>query len=256
MVEFEQISYPQPHPQLRAMGEPPDRRVPWGSIAGLLIFLIILIGGAVWFLSGDDGDADEAEVTAGSTTTTTTTTTLGPTTTPAPTTSEVPESAADLGPPTLSVNSTVSTVGLDTVEFGMTVARAQIAAGAYMAPTGPIGDCYTVLPDGGPNGVTFTVLNSTIERVDIDAGSITTRSGIGIGTREEVITDLFGDQLERAVNDDGTVDLIFVPTDPGDADFRVVFTISNGAVLRFRSGRMPGILDAAPCMSVVPEAEG
>ena len=159
----------------------------------------------------------------------------------------MPDDVADLGPPTLSVNSTVSTVGMDTVVFGMTVSRAQQAAGAFMIPTGPVSECYQVLPDGGPTGVTFTVFSSTIERVDIDGGSVTTRSGIGVGTPEEVVTDLFGAQIERSVNDDGTVDLIFVPSDPGDAEFRVIFTVSNGEVIRFRSGKMPDILEAVPC---------
>ena len=225
-----------------------SRRPPWGSIAGLLVFLIVLAGGALWFFGGDDDTSDtEVAATTSTTLVATTTTAIGPTTTPAPTTSAVPSSAADLGPPTLSINSTVSTVGVDTVVFGMTVARAQVAAGAFMIPTGPVGECYGVLPDGGPNGVTFTVIEGTIERVDIDAGSVTTRSGLGIGTPEDVVVDLFGDQIERSVNDDGTVDLIFVPSDAGDASFRVIFTVSDGTVLRYRSGKMPEILLAAPC---------
>jgi hypothetical protein len=213
----------------------------------LLIVLIVMVGAAVWVLRRGGDDSGAAELAAASSSTTTTTTTIGPTTTPAPTTSAVPADAGNLGPPTLSVSSTVSTVGLDTVVFGMTVARAQEAAGAFMIPTGPVGECYGVLADGGPNGVTFTVIGGTIERVDIDAGSVTTRSGIGVGTPEQVVTDLFGDQIERSVNDDGTVDLIFVPSDAGDADYRVIFTVSEGKVLRYRAGKVPDILAAAPC---------
>lgn len=242
-MEYEQITYPQQ--QLRGMAEP--RRPPYGAIAGLLVLLIVIVGGALWFLGGDDGD-DEAEVVASSTTTTTATTTIRPTTTPPTTTSSLPPEAGEFGPPTLSVNSTVSTVGLDTVTFGMNVARAQEAAGTFLVPTGPISECYTVIPNEGPEGVTFTVIGGTVERVDIDDGSVTTRSGLGIGTPENVIVDLFGDQLERTVNDDGTVDLIFVPTDEGDANFRVVFTIADGTVLRYRSGKVPEILAATPCI--------
>lgn len=241
-MEFEQISYPQ-H-QVLAVGR--RGRPPWGSIAVLLIVLIVMVGAALWVLrrGGDDpGVAELAEPSS----TTTTTTTIGPTTTPAPTTSAVPADAGNLGPPTLSENSTVSTVGLDTVAFGMTVARAQEAAGAFLIPTGPVGDCYGVLADGGPDGVAFTVIGGTIERVDIDAGPVTTRSGIGVGTPEEVVTDLFGDQIERSVNDDGTVDLVFVPSDAGDADYRVIFTVAAGEVLRYRAGKMPDILTPAPC---------
>lgn len=249
-MEFEQISYPQP--QLRALTEE-RRRPPWGAIAGLLVALIVLVGGALWFIRDDDGADTEAVATT--TTTVATTTTFGPTTTPPPTTDAVPDEAADLGPPTLSANSTVSTVGMDTVVFGMTVTQAQQAAGAFMIPTGPVSDCYQVIPDGGPEGVTFTVIAGTIERVDIDAGSVTTRSGIGVGTPEDVVTDLFGNQIERSVNDDGTVELIFVPSDPGDAEFRVIWTVAGGEVLRFRAGKLPDITRATACAGV-PDSGG
>jgi len=93
------------------------------------------------------------------------------------------------------------------------------------------------------------VSSGTIERVDITSGPITTRSGLGIGTSEARIVESLGDKLDRKVNDDGSVDLIFVPTDPNDADFRVIFTIVDGVVDSFRSGRVPLVSTADACQA-------
>ncbi|MBT7429505.1 MAG: hypothetical protein HN783_06810, partial [Ilumatobacter sp.] len=49
------------------------------------------------------------------------------------------------------------------------------------------------------------------------------------------------------INDDSSVDLIFVPQDEDDAEFRVIFTIRDGVVETFRSGRIPLVLEQSPC---------
>ena len=160
-----------------------------------------------------------------------------------------PKNPEQFGPPTLSARSTVSTVGLDTVHFGMTVADAQKAAGTVLVPAGPTGPCYHVVPHDAPEGIVFLVHEGTIERVDINSGSITTRSGVGVGSPESMVTDLFDDAIERQVRIDGTVDLVFVPHDPGDRDFRVVFNVSEGEVRAFKSGRLPQVMLDTGCES-------
>ena len=206
---------------------------------------------------GEDGSEDDPEpsATTDETTTTaaTTTTTAGPTTTVAATTTTIttvpPDNPDQYGPPTLSGRSTVSTVGLDTVTFGMTVAQAQEAAGTVLVPAGPTGSCYHVVPHDAPEGIVFLVHQGTIERVDINSGPITTRSGVGVGSPETMVTDLFGDSIERQVRVDGTVDLVFVPSDPGDRNFRVVFNVSEGEVRAFKSGRLPQVMLDTGCES-------
>lgn len=150
---------------------------------------------------------------------------------------------------TLGANSSVSTVGLDTVTFGLTVKQAELAAGTPMTPCEPVSNCYRVTPLDAPKGISFVVDAGTIERVDITEGPITTRSGLGVGTKESRIVELLGNKLDRKVNDDGSIDLIFVPTDPNDAEFRVIFTIRDGVVVTFRSGRVPLVLPAEACSS-------
>ena len=245
----------------------------------MLVTLIVIVGAALFVVTWSSDDGDEA--TAASTTTlaasttsstSTTTTTSAPTTTTIPvecsneptdnaetsdasttTTTEAAESdGEETEAPTTTVlnlgtNDSISTVGLGEVTFGMTVAQAQVAAGTDLINCAPASDCYRVTPAQGPEGISFLVTESTIERVDIVAGPLTTRSGIGIGSPEDDIINLFGDQIETQVNDDSSVDLIFVPQDESDAEFRVIFTIRDGVVETFRSGRIPQVTVQNPC---------
>ena len=191
------------------------------------------------------GSTEDGSTTTSTSATTSTTTTVQATTTTI--TTVPPDNPEQFGPPTLSNRSTVSTVGLDEVHFGMTVAAAQQAAGTVLVPAGPTGACYHVVPHDAPDGIVFLVHSGTIERVDINSGPITTRSGVGVGSPESMVTDLFGDRIEREVRVDGTVDLVFVPRDAGDQDYRVVFNISEGAVRAFKSGRLPMVMLDTGC---------
>ncbi len=197
-----------------------------------------------------DTEIDEPPASTSTTTTSTstTTTTVGATTTTF--VIEEPEDTEDFGTPTLSARSTVSTVGLDEVTFGMTLAKAQEAAGTALVPIGPTGTCYHVVPYDAPEGIVFLVSHGTIERVDINAAPITTRSGVGVGSPESMVLGLFGDSIVRQEREDGTVDLIFVPSDPGDQNFRVVFNIVDGEVRAYKSGRMPLIMGDTGCGDV------
>ncbi|MXV99610.1 MAG: hypothetical protein F4126_08590 [Acidimicrobiaceae bacterium] len=200
--------------------------------------------------ASDAADVTDASDTPDTSASPTSTTVAITTTVPATTTTITtvpPENPGQFGPPTLSNRSTVSTVGLDEVHFGMTVADAQEAAGTVLVPAGPTGACYHVVPHDAPEGIVFLVHAGTIERVDINSGPITTRSGVGVGSPESMVTDLFGDRIEREVRVDGTVDLVFVPRDAGDQNYRVVFNISEGMVRAYKSGRLPMVMLDTGC---------
>ena len=252
------------------------------QIAVTLVALIFIVAAALLIISrGDDEDPEDASPTTSSTTTRSTTTsdtasdTGGddaddPTETPVTTstTTSIPLSVpvnvpvvctadgagaqvvadvAEDAVPQLGSNSSISTVGLGIVTFGLTVANAAEVSGSAMLSCELLSECYHVTPAAAPPGISFLVHASTIERVDIVGGPITTRSGIGIGTTAEHLVNTFGDQLERQVIDADTVNLIFVPSDASDANFRVVFTVEDGEVTTYRSGRLPMILQDNPC---------
>ncbi len=200
------------------------------------------------------GGGDEAASTEGTTTTATaapavTTTTSTARVTFDTTTPTVPADR-DCTASSFNADSSVSTVGLDAVVFGMTPASAEAATNSCLiADRDSNRDCYYVRPAGGPEGVAFLVTEGTIERVDVYAGTITTRSGIGIGSTEQQVRDLFGAQIEDRAHPtiDGGSELLFVPQDEADRQFRVIFEIDGGTVIGYRSGRLPQIDPTATC---------
>lgn len=143
--------------------------------------------------------------------------------------------------PTLSGADTVSTTGLGPVKIGMTVEEASLAAGrAIEGPHAP--DCFYVEP-AGLEGVGFMITNESIARVDITSGPITTTSGAGIGMTEQEIKDLFPGQIEvepHKYSDVGHY-LVFVPSDPADADKRLIFETDGATVTSYRAGTLPEV---------------
>ncbi|MFT7475854.1 MAG: hypothetical protein ACI81L_002796 [Verrucomicrobiales bacterium] len=212
------------------------------SIAGAAAILILLSG-----CGGDDeatvGTVPPASITPSTVAPATTTTT---TSTIATTTTETPNL---VGSPEFDTTSSVSTVGIDAVIFGMTVARAERAVeGSFVPVSEPINQaCHQVRPAGGPLGVLLTVTAGTVERVDIINPDITTRSGAGVGMSEDGLASLFGERLTTESSNTGGNRIVFTPSDPGDADFRVIFETDGAVVTSFRSGRLPQVEPTTPC---------
>jgi hypothetical protein len=199
---------------------------------------------------GGDDTSDTTTTTTRPTTTTTapTTTTSSTTTSSTTTTSTLDISAIN---PNISKDSKVTTAGLGPVRVGMNPQEANVAAGYDLAVANVFeGDsCYYL--DAAPvlPGVAFMVNDGTIARVDVTAGSVSTRSGARIGMSAQEIKDLFPGQIEELPHQftDGTY-LIFVPRDEADKQFRVVWeTDFNGTVLNYRSGRLPEVLWTEGC---------
>jgi len=229
--------------------------------AWLVALVGILFVAAVLLLGTCNPTSQVVDTTAVTTSTVATTTTPVATTTP--TTTVVTPAATttfdptligtlppveDLGSPTLGYLSTVSTVGLDAVIFGMTANSAQRAAGTRFTPITPVGECYLATPDDAPAGITFWVVAGTVERVDIDTTEITTRSGAGIGNTEGRIVDMFGERIQTSPLPDGSGNLLaYVPRDESDKIFRVMFQSDGEQITRFWSGRLPWAEELGGC---------
>lgn len=205
-------------------------------------WLVLLLVGLVATSCGDDGDERDAVST--SVTSTSVATTTGPDSEATTTTDTSPECRADS-----LEGGTISTVGFDDITFGMTVVEAEAESGVCLRPDRPVNqECYRVVPDPGPDGISFLVTEGTIERVDVFGGSVTTRSGIGLGSSEAEVAEQFGVALEvRPHPQGGGNELVLVPTDEADAEFRVVFETNGETVTRYRSGRRPQVDDPLPC---------
>ena len=218
------------------------------AVAGIALVLVAF----VLFLgtcgqSGNDAPPD-TPTTSTSTTSTTSTSTTTTTTTLDPASLGTLPPVEGIGSPTLGSTSSVSTVGLDTVHFGMTAAAAQRAAGSRFTPVTPVGPCYLATPDDAPDGITFWIVDGTVERVDIDTDEIDTKSGGRIGRTEEWIRGTWPDRIQASPLPDGTGNLLaFVPRDESDQEFRVMFQTDGQEVVRMWSGRLPWVEELGGC---------
>ncbi len=211
----------------------------------IIVTMLVCVSGVLAACGGDEENATVGTVPAASITPSTTATTTTVTTTT--TTTQAPDFD---GVAAFDDSSSVSTVGIDAVTFGMTVSRAEAAVEAAFVPVEPTFDneCYVIRPEGGPAGVVLTVTAGTIERVDITNDRITTRSGAGVGMSEQGLNDLFGASLTTTARPGGGNTITFTPSDAGDAEFRVIFETDGSVVTSFRSGRVPQVLSTeSPC---------
>lgn len=151
-----------------------------------------------------------------------------------------PPTTYELGEAAFDSRSRVTTVGIGDIYFGSWFRDAEAAARTEWVgiPEGTIPECLVVTPVNGPEGVEVWLWRGYVERVDISNSDIRTRSGYGVGTSLDSLKEALGSRLRETVNDDGTTTAEFVPEDPGDAVFRIVFEVSSeGNVTSYRSGR-------------------
>lgn len=211
----------------------------------------VALATAVTVAAGCGGSGSGAEIaTPPSTGFTPKTAPAAPTSEATTTTVAGPTTTGDFGTPTLGDASTISTVGLDEVHFGMTLDEAQEAAGSELVTDGTREpSCFLASPAAGVAGVTFLFSDGTVERVDISAPPVATRSGAKVGSTEAQVKELYGDQIEVQPRLDGQPGnaLVFVPRDEADKDFRLVFTTDGTTVVSYRAGRVPQVLAPTGC---------
>ena len=225
------------------------------SVAGIALVLVTF----VLFLgtcsrTEVDTPAPTTTTSTSTTSTSSTTTTTSTSSTTTTTTTLDPASLGTLPPvegigsPTLGTSSSLTTVGLDTVHFGMTAAVAQRAAGSSFTPVTPRGECFLVTPDEAPEGITFWIVEGTVERVDIDTVEIGTRSGGRIGRTEDWIRHAWPDHIQASpLPDDSGNLLAFVPRDESDQEFRIMFQTDGEKVIRMWAGRLPWVAELGGC---------
>ncbi len=216
------------------------------SVAGIALVLVTFVLFLGTCSRTEDDTPAPTTTTSSSTTSTSSTTTTTTTLDPASLGTLPP--VEGIGSPTLGTSSSLTTVGLDTVHFGMTAAVAQRAAGSSFTPVTPRGECFLVTPDEAPEGITFWIVEGTVERVDIDTDEISTRSGGRIGRTEDWIRQAWPDHIQASPLPDGSGNLLaFVPRDESDREFRVMFQTDGEKVVRMWAGRLPWVAELGGC---------
>lgn len=158
---------------------------------------------------------------------------------------------ADAAPTLALLAAPLKTTGLGPIRIGMDLddLRAK-GLTPVLIEEASNGQCqyYRIKDHGEPLGL--MAIDDQVLRVDIWPGSLTTtRSGIRIGSTEQDLVRVYGEQLEATVNPvtlGKTV--IFTPQDPGEDVYRLVFeTDDQGRVTQFRAGQFPSVTWAEGC---------
>lgn len=146
----------------------------------------------------------------------------------------------------LTERSKLALDGIGPIRVGMTVDEASQAAGvrlvkSYAPPNEEF--CSYFKLQGQPQGINFMVTKSRIVRVDISNQQITTIKGIKVGDTEEQIIKAYPRQIRIIKNPLGGRgnNLIFVPQDKEDSQYRLIFETKNNRVTSFRSGQLPQV---------------
>lgn len=167
----------------------------------------------------------------------------------------------------LTEQSKVALHGIGPVRVGMTIAQAERSAKVRLVERGAragLGGCYHVWPKSGPENLGFMVISKRadnriernrdrIARVEIFGDSrITTISGARIGDTEARIKSLYPGQIKvtphEYTGDRGGHYLTFIPKDPKDRNYRLVFETDGKRVTRFRAGSLPEVEYVEGCV--------
>ncbi|MBW4521797.1 MAG: hypothetical protein KME16_19115 [Scytolyngbya sp. HA4215-MV1] len=158
----------------------------------------------------------------------------------------------------LTEQSKLAIDGIGPVRVGMTIAQAEKSAGVHLIEKGAragSGGCYYVRPQTGPANLGFMVISDRednrmvrdkdrIARVDVwRNGRITTLSGAKNGDTEARIKSLYPGKIRVTPHKyvgDGHY-LTFMPQDPEDHNYRLIFETDGKRVTQFRSGKLPEV---------------
>jgi len=146
---------------------------------------------------------------------------------------------------------TLTATGLGAVRLGMSVAAAEQALGAKLAPmsAGQEAACWqTRRADGASPQVFYMVENGVLTRIDIDRRTepavpgpeFKTAAGIGIGATEPDVIAAYGagtEILPHKYDENGHTLMVNGP----DAKSALLFETSDGKVTTFRAGLHPAV---------------
>jgi hypothetical protein len=143
-----------------------------------------------------------------------------------------------------TLQSPVWTVSLRTagpVRFGITIDDARKLLADSLPGAGLVG-CDLVKPQSAPAGLDLMVEEGRVVRVDIRDSTVPTKSGARVGDTEERIRSLYGARIRTEAHKytNGHY-LIFVPADPADSAYRLIFETDGKRVVKFRAGLRPQV---------------
>lgn len=135
------------------------------------------------------------------------------------------------------------------IELGFEPAQVTAATGGI--PVAAAGTpCHVATLDGDPYSPLFTFRDGLLVVVQVFTPGLVTRSGVGIGSTTAEVTAAYGNQVETRPHPSGDPArqlLVFVPTDPENQIFRLVFDVTDDRVTTLRFGATEIVADQPGC---------
>ena len=137
--------------------------------------------------------------------------------------------------------------GLGPVRIGMTLEEARAASGLPMVyREEPY--CVSYRTDGRPDGLAFVATNGNhrLDLIEVTAPTITTLSGIRVGSTLSEARRTYGNRLQGSVQD-GRGKLVLVPEDPALSRFALALLVSDNRVAAMQAGLRAVVQSDEPC---------
>jgi len=137
----------------------------------------------------------------------------------------------------------ITTAGYGPAKIGMSVAAASKALGMKLVSEGPVDnpECHYLRPEPAVEGLWFMISKDRVVRVEVNAGGIKTRSGLGIGDGEARVKELFGPAVEVTPHKYLAPDGDYLTIWSSDHKSAVRFETLQGKVTSFYAGRVPEV---------------
>lgn len=131
----------------------------------------------------------------------------------------------------------VTVDGIGPVRIGMSGEQVETAAGAPLTLVGDASHCTDGTLAGAPDGLSLMFMENTLVAVSVERpATISTASGMRVGTPRDELFDTYGDEITTESADDGSERLVFAPAAPRFGGRVIVFDLNNGQVEKFSAG--------------------
>jgi hypothetical protein len=138
----------------------------------------------------------------------------------------------------------VSIRGYGPIEWGMTLAEAEKAAGRPFGESDSLeSGCHTIqLAGDSGKGPLFMVIDGRIARVDVTEPGIQTNHKVAVGDDEKRVQEMYAERVTVSPHKytDGHY-LTVGPRTQADSGFELVFETDSQRVTRYRAGRLPEV---------------
>jgi hypothetical protein len=131
----------------------------------------------------------------------------------------------------------VTVDGMGPVRIGMSAEQVEKAVGAPLTLVGDASHCTDGTLAGAPDGLSLMFMENSLVAVSVDSpATISTASGMRVGTTRDELLDTYGGEITTDSVEDGSERLVFAPTAPRFGGRVIVFDLSDGQVERFAAG--------------------